>query len=151
MLLDKGYGFSIDWWAFGVLVYQMLLQQPPFRGRDEDEIYDAILADEPPYPIDMDKDSVSLMQGLFVRDPEKRLGSGPQDAQEVMQHAFFKGIDWDDLYYKRVPAPYIPTLHGETDTSNFDSEFTGMAPILTPVQSGKLLIIVRLLIERPQR
>ena len=44
---------AVDWWAFGVLIYQMLLQQSPFRGEDEDEIYDAILADEPLYPIHM--------------------------------------------------------------------------------------------------
>ncbi|KAH0002757.1 protein kinase C, partial [Aureobasidium melanogenum] len=50
ILLDKKYGRAVDWWAFGVLIYQMLLQQSPFRGEDEDEIYDAILADEPLYP-----------------------------------------------------------------------------------------------------
>ena len=62
ILLDKKYGRSVDWWAFGVLIYQMLLQQSPFRGEDEDEIYDAILADEPLYPIHMPRDSVSILQ-----------------------------------------------------------------------------------------
>ncbi|KAG9546486.1 protein kinase C, partial [Aureobasidium melanogenum] len=38
ILLDKKYGRAVDWWAFGVLIYQMLLQQSPFRGEDEDEI-----------------------------------------------------------------------------------------------------------------
>ena len=60
----------------------MLLQQSPFRGEDEDEIYDAILADEPLYPIHMPRDSVSILQKLLTREPEQRLGSGPTDAQE---------------------------------------------------------------------
>jgi len=60
--MDKRYGRAVDWWAFGVLIYQMLLQQSPFRGEDEDEIYDAILADEPLYPIHMPRDSVSILQ-----------------------------------------------------------------------------------------
>ena len=115
----------------------MLLQQSPFRGEDEDEIYDAILADEPLYPIHMPRDSVSILQKLLTREPELRLGSGPTDAQEIMSHAFFRNINWDDIYHKRVPPPFIPTISSPTDTSNFDQEFTSVTPVLTPVQSGK--------------
>ncbi|PYI11138.1 hypothetical protein BO78DRAFT_162857 [Aspergillus sclerotiicarbonarius CBS 121057] len=135
ILLDKRYGRAVDWWAFGVLIYQMLLQQSPFRGEDEDEIYDAILADEPLYPIHMPRDSVSILQKLLTREPELRLGSGPTDAQEVMSHAFFRNINWDDIYHKRVPPPFMPSISSPTDTSNFDQEFTSVTPVLTPVQS----------------
>ena len=138
ILLDKKYGRAVDWWAFGVLIYQMLLQQSPFRGEDEDEIYDAILADEPLYPIHMPRDSVSILQKLLTREPELRLGSGPGDAQEIMSHSFFKGVNWDDIYNKRTPTPFRPTVKDAKDTSNFDSEFTSVTPVLTPVQSGKL-------------
>lgn len=136
-MLDKKYGRSVDWWAFGVLIYQMLLQQSPFRGEDEDEIYDAILADEPLYPIHMPRDSVSILQKLLTREPELRLGSGPTDAQEIMSHAFFRNINWDDVYHKRITPPFLPTITNPTDTSNFDQEFTSVTPVLTPVQSGK--------------
>jgi serine/threonine protein kinase len=107
-----------------VLIYQMLLQQSPFRGEDEDEIYDAILADEPLYPIHMPRDSVSILQKLLTREPDMRLGSGPTDAQEIMSQPFFRNINWDDVYQKRLPAPYLPQITSATDTSNFDSEFT---------------------------
>ena len=118
------------------MLYQMLTQQSPFRGEDEDEIYDAILADEPVYPIQMPRDSVEIVQKLLTRDPDHRLGSGPTDAQEIKNHAFFKTINWDDLYHKRVPAPSIPTVSSKTDISNFDNEFTSMTPVLTPVDTG---------------
>lgn len=136
ILLDKKYGRAVDWWAFGVLIYQMLLQQSPFRGEDEDEIYDAILADEPLYPIHMPRDSVSILQKLLTREPADRLGSGPTDAQEVMSQPFFRNINWDDVYHKKVPPPFMPQIKSATDTSNFDSEFTSVTPVLTPVQSG---------------
>ena len=139
ILLDKKYGRAVDWWAFGVLIYQMLLQQSPFRGEDEDEIYDAILADEPLYPIHMPRDSVSILQKLLMREPELRLGSGPTDAQEIMSHAFFRNINWDDVRDKRVAPPFKPEIKSATDTSNFDSEFTSVTPVLTPVQSGMSL------------
>jgi serine/threonine protein kinase len=115
----------------------MLLQQSPFRGEDEDEIYDAILADEPLYPIHMPRDSVSILQKLLTRDPDQRLGSGPTDAQEVMNQPFFRNINWDDIYHKKIAPPFMPTIKNATDTSNFDSEFTSVTPVLTPVQSGK--------------
>lgn len=114
----------------------MLLQQSPFRGEDEDEIYDAILADEPLYPIHMPRDSVQILQQLLTREPEQRLGSGPTDAQEIMSQAFFKNVNWDDVYHKRLPSPFMPQITSATDTSNFDSEFTSVTPVLTPVQSG---------------
>jgi serine/threonine protein kinase len=129
----------VDWWAFGVLIYQMLLQQSPFRGEDEDEIYDAILADEPLYPIHMPRDSVAILQKLLTREPELRLGSGPTDAQEVMSQPFFRDVNWDDVYQKRIRPPFMPKITSATDTSNFDSEFTSVTPVLTPVQSGKFM------------
>lgn len=137
ILLDKRYGRAVDWWAFGVLIYQMLLQQSPFRGEDEDEIYDAILSDEPLYPIHMPRDSVSILQKLLTREPDQRLGTGPTDAQEIMSHAFFRNINWDDIYLKRISPPFQPSIKSATDTSNFDSEFTSVTPVLTPVQSCK--------------
>jgi serine/threonine protein kinase len=143
ILLDKKYGRAVDWWAFGVLIYQMLLQQSPFRGEDEDEIYDAILADEPLYPIHMPRDSVSILQKLLTREPDKRLGSGPTDAQEIMSQPFFRNINWDDVYHKRIQPPFQPKISNPTDTSNFDSEFTSVTPVLTPVQTGKYIFILR--------
>ena len=115
----------------------MLLQQSPFRGEDEDEIYEAVLADEPLYPIHMPRDSVSILQKLLTREPELRLGGGPTDAQEIMSHAFFKGVNWEDIYHKRVATPFKPTVKNDKDTSNFDQEFTSVTPVLTPVQSGE--------------
>lgn len=115
----------------------MLLQQSPFRGEDEDEIYDAILADEPLYPIHMPRDSVSILQKLLTREPDQRLGSGPTDAQEIMSQPFFRNINWDDAFHKRIQPPFQPAITSATDTSNFDSEFTSVTPVLTPVQSGK--------------
>lgn len=67
ILLEQKYGRAVDWWAFGVLVYEMLLGQSPFRGDDEDEIFDAILEDEPLYPITMPRDAVSVLQKVRPR------------------------------------------------------------------------------------
>ena len=54
-----------------------------------------------------------------------------------MSHAFFRNINWDDVRDKKVPPPFLPSIKSPTDTSNFDSEFTSVTPVLTPVQSGR--------------
>lgn len=110
ILLEQRYGRAVDWWAFGVLIYEMLLGQSPFKGDDEDEIFDAILEDEPLYPIHMPRDSVQILQRLLTREPHRRLGSGPTDADEIKAHPFFRDLSWSDVYYKRIPAPYFPTV-----------------------------------------
>ncbi|GLB38534.1 putative protein kinase c [Lyophyllum shimeji] len=133
ILLEQRYGRAVDWWAFGVLTYEMLLGQSPFRGDDEDEIFDAILEDEPLYPITMPRDAVSILQKLLTRDPARRLGSGKEDAEEIKRQPFFKDVNWDDVLNKRIPPPYFPTINGSADTSNFDEEFTREQPTLTPV------------------
>lgn len=64
ILKEQPYGRSVDWWAFGILLYEMLLGQSPFRGDDEDEIFDSILRDEILYPVSMTKESVLLLQSV---------------------------------------------------------------------------------------
>jgi serine/threonine protein kinase len=123
MLLGRPYDAAVDWWQLGIITYQMLTRQSPFQGEDEDEIYDTILADEPPFPTNMTSGSIDFIQNLLSKDPETRLGSGASGAEKVMAHAFFDEINWDDFFHKRVPAPFIPTVANRVDCSNFDSEF----------------------------
>lgn len=99
----------------------------------------------------------------MTKDPTRRLGASEADAAEIKSHLFFKDTNWDDVFHKRIPAPFYPNivrcvswgqtlLHGSftdncvsglsrclqtsaTDTSNFDAEFTSEQPTLTPVHS----------------
>ncbi|KAI9262006.1 kinase-like domain-containing protein [Sporodiniella umbellata] len=135
ILLENRYGRAVDWWAFGVLMYEMLLGQSPFKGEDEDEIFDAVLEDNILYPINLSKNSVAICEALLERNPHRRLGGGKGDAQDVKNHIFFEGVNWEDMLHKRVPPPFVPTVSGRADTSNFDEEFTREIPILTPVNA----------------
>ncbi|KAK5045864.1 hypothetical protein LTR84_008957 [Exophiala bonariae] len=120
VLLDEPYGRAVDWWGFGIMLYQMLCYSTPFPGDDEDEIYDAILDDQPTMTSNLSPEGKSILQNLLQKKPERRLGSGPMDAQEIMSHRFFKDIIWDDVYHKRVEVPFKPTIRHPQDTSNFD-------------------------------
>ncbi|KAJ1845595.1 Serine/threonine kinase [Coemansia sp. RSA 2703] len=135
IVLEQRYGRAVDWWAFGVLIYEMILGTSPFHGEDENEIFESILEDEILYPVRMSRDSVFICQALLEKEPSKRLGSGPNDAEDIMKHSFFAGVNWDDVLNKKVPPPYVPDIRGRFDVSNFDPEFTNEKPGLTPTNT----------------
>jgi classical protein kinase C len=64
----------------------------------------------------------------LIRDPKLRLGSGERDAVELKEHVFFRDIDWTRLSAGNVIPPWSPQVAGSLDTSQFDAEFTSMAP-----------------------
>ncbi|KAG9325403.1 hypothetical protein KVV02_002639 [Mortierella alpina] len=132
ILEEQPYDRAVDWWAFGVLMYEMLLGRAPFSGEEEDDIYDSILEDEPLYPHGFGRHEQALLQSLLVKVPSLRLGSGPSDADEIKAHAYFRNVNFDDVYHKRIRPPFLPKVSSATDVSNFDSEFTSEAPGETP-------------------
>uniref|UniRef100_A0A672S7F7 Serine/threonine-protein kinase N2-like n=1 Tax=Sinocyclocheilus grahami TaxID=75366 RepID=A0A672S7F7_SINGR len=78
---------------------------------------------------------------LLRRNPERRLGAGERDAEEVKRHPFFRSIDWAALLAKKIRPPFVPTIKGCEDVSNFDDEFTSEAPILTPPREPRVLTV----------
>uniref|UniRef100_A0A4X2LFJ4 Protein kinase C n=1 Tax=Vombatus ursinus TaxID=29139 RepID=A0A4X2LFJ4_VOMUR len=127
ILLGQKYNTSVDWWSFGVLLYEMLIGQSPFHGQDEEELFHSIRMDNPLYPNWLQKDAKDLLVKLFVREPERRLGI----KGDIRQHAFFKEINWEELERKEIEPPFKPKVKSPSDCSNFDKEFLNEKPRLS--------------------
>ncbi|RCN47266.1 kinase domain protein [Ancylostoma caninum] len=130
VLTESSYTRAIDWWGLGVLIFEMLVGEPPFSGDDEEEIFDSIVNDEVRYPRFLSIESISIMRRLMRKNPEKRLGAGEKDAEEVKMQRFFKHInwEWDRLLRKEIKPQFIPQIKNPEDVSNFDDEFTKEKP-----------------------
>lgn len=66
ILLGQKYSFSVDWWSFGVLLYEMLVGQSPFHGDDEDELFESIRMDTPHYPRWINKEAKDLLELVCI-------------------------------------------------------------------------------------
>ena len=74
VLLNKGHGKPVDWWALGVLMYEMMAGQPPFEADNEDDLFESILHDDVLYPVWLSKEAVSILKGFMQKNVGKRLG-----------------------------------------------------------------------------
>uniref|UniRef100_A0A673HKW0 Protein kinase C n=1 Tax=Sinocyclocheilus rhinocerous TaxID=307959 RepID=A0A673HKW0_9TELE len=137
------YGKAVDWWSYGVLLYEMLAGQPPFDGIDEEELFQSIMEQSVSYPKSLSREAVAICKGLLTKNPAKRLGGGEDAERELREHPFFRWIDWDRLERLETQPPFKPrsvSRKGE----NFDNFFTSAPSALTPSDPDVLAAIKNL-------
>jgi serine/threonine protein kinase len=130
--LKIGHDKAVDWWALGVLIYEMLTGDTPFQSSNRKRVLDNIVKKQIKLPVWFSPEVRALLKLLLHRAPDKRLGSGPRDGAEIREHPFFRGIDWRAVEAKRLKPPFVPSLENDTDVSRFDQKFTAEAPIDSP-------------------
>uniref|UniRef100_A0A8C5HA23 non-specific serine/threonine protein kinase n=1 Tax=Gouania willdenowi TaxID=441366 RepID=A0A8C5HA23_GOUWI len=138
VLEDNDYGRAVDWWGLGVVMYEMMCGRLPFYNQDHEKLFELILMEDIRFPRTLGLEGRSLLSGLLKKDPMQRLGGGPDDAKEIMQHKFFAGIEWQDVYEKKLVPPFKPQVTSETDTRYFDEEFTAQTITITPPGQGSI-------------
>jgi len=136
VLLNKGHGKPVDWWTLGILIYEMIVGQPPFCDEDPMGIYQKILAGKIYFPKYFDKNAKALVKKLLTADLSKRYGNLKDGSDDILKHKWFSSLDWQKLEKLEIPAPYKPTMKDDTDVSNFEDipDSTELPPAVTASQ-----------------
>uniref|UniRef100_A0AAZ3P9G9 protein kinase C n=1 Tax=Oncorhynchus tshawytscha TaxID=74940 RepID=A0AAZ3P9G9_ONCTS len=142
ILRGEDYGFSVDWWALGVLMFEMMAGRSPFDivgstdnpdQNTEDYLFQVILEKQIRIPRSLSVKAASVLKGFLNKEPKERLGCHPQTGfADIMGHPFFRNVDWDLMEQKQVAPPFKPNISGEFGLDSFDTQFTNEPIQLTP-------------------
>ncbi|EDW62550.1 putative protein kinase C delta type homolog isoform X3 [Drosophila virilis] len=133
IIKGEKYNQNVDWWSFGVLLYEMLIGQSPFSGCDEDELFWSICNEIPWFPVYISAEATGILKGLLEKDYTKRIGSQYSPAGDIADHLFFRPIDWNLLEKRQIEPPFKPQVKHPLDTQYFDRVFTRERVRLTPI------------------
>ena len=134
MIDSSGHNFGIDWWALGILIYEMIVGIPPFYHKNRDHMFHLIKEASIKYPdpkrhgISVSKTAQDLINKLLDKDLDKRLGN-EKDFEEVLAHPWFKNINREEVLNKEIEPSFKPDItEGKYDVSNFDTAVTSLEP-----------------------
>jgi len=120
IIKGEEYSKAVDWWSLGTLIFEMINGLPPFYVNDNPELmYEKILYAPLSIPDTFSAEARDLISRFLDRDPNTRL----QNPDEIKQHPFFRGLDWQMLADKQITPPFIPDVQSPEDVGNIDQEF----------------------------
>ena len=119
IVANKGHGLPVDWWALGILIFEMILGHTPFRPREPMDTFRQIIAGKYVFPKSTpSRKGKDFVAGLLTNDPALRFGACPSD---VLNSPFFGDLNWKKLEAGEVRAPHRPVIRDKFDASNFDT------------------------------
>ncbi|KAL5974604.1 hypothetical protein ACLOJK_031274 [Asimina triloba] len=111
IIKGEGHGSAVDWWTFGIFLYELLFGKTPFKGLGNEETLANVVSQELKFP---ENPAVSfpakdLIRALLMKEPANRLGSA-RGASEIKQHPFFDGLNF--ALIRCASPPQTPVIDG---------------------------------------
>lgn len=120
IIVNKGYAHAVDWWAIGVLVFEMRCGHSPFESKSQMDMFKKITRRDLAMPKEFEPELQSLIDGLLQVDLTRRLGNMFAGTDDIKSHPYFAGVDWEKYYAQNTISPYQPRVKGPGDASNFE-------------------------------
>ncbi|KAL0234643.1 hypothetical protein PCE1_001679 [Barthelona sp. PCE] len=117
----RGHNKAVDWWALGILIFEMLVGYPPFCDENPFLTSQKIMNGKIWWARHVSPTARDLIKRLLARDRTRRFGNLRGGAEDIKRHRFFRAIDWNALFHRRIPSPLVPPTAHEGDTSHFDN------------------------------
>lgn len=120
IILSKGYNKAVDWWALGVLIYEMAAGYPPFFADQPIQIYEKIVSGKVKFPSHFSNELKDLLKNLLQVDLTKRYGNLKNGVADIKNHKWFGSTDWVAIYQRKIEPPFAPSVKHPGDASHFD-------------------------------
>lgn len=120
IILNKGHDKAVDYWALGILIFELMTGTAPFYAQDPMQIYALIIQGNVKFPAYMGRACVDLVQKLLCQNPARRLGNMKHGIKDIINHRWFSSFQWESLRTKTMKPPIIPQVRDDFDTSNFE-------------------------------
>ena len=120
IILSKGYAHAVDWWALGILIFEMKAGHAPFYDGNQMEMYKKIVEGRILFPSHFKMDEREIITGFLQSDLTKRLGNMKNGVADIKNMKYFKNCMWEEMYKLQINSPYVPKVSGPGDDSNFD-------------------------------
>lgn len=121
IIQSEGHNIAVDWWALGILIYEMIAGFPPFYDENPIGIYKKILSGRIEFSRVFGRDVKDLIKKLLQANVSKRYGVGGKGVDKVKKHKWFRGVDWVMVLKKGIPPPWVPEVRSQDDTHFFDN------------------------------
>lgn len=120
IILSKGHNKAVDYWALGILIYEMCAGFVPYYSDDPMEVYQFILAGDLKFPSHFSRACMDLVTKLLTQNQAKRIGMMKNGIKDIFKHKWFSGWDWTSLLDNTMTPPIQPVVKNKEDISNFD-------------------------------
>lgn len=135
VILNEGHDWAVDYWALGVLIYELTSGYAPFFAEEPMGVYENIVFGRTLMPPSFSLSLQDLLRKLLRSDQSKRLGRTKGGAAAVMKHPWFFSFDWCALRERRHEVPLKPKVKNAEDTSNFDPCEDDTTVVVSPLMT----------------
>uniref|UniRef100_A0A7S2IYS4 Protein kinase domain-containing protein n=1 Tax=Haptolina brevifila TaxID=156173 RepID=A0A7S2IYS4_9EUKA len=142
VIASKGHSKEVDWWALGIVIFEMLAGYPPWYNIKSHAVYNDVIKEQPDTPQHFDPHVKELIKKLLIKERTKRIGSSKNGAEDIKKHKWYRGLNWAALYNKQMAPPLdgvndVPYITSTCDIKQFDPYPTSSE------ESGPLLEVSR--------
>lgn len=116
LLKNHAYGPAVDWWSFGILLYEMIEGATPFYDKNRKTMFYNIIAKKPHFSDRFSPEAKETITGLLTVDVGQRLGAKAAGVADIKASPFFADVDFSKVDGKEIPIPFLPDVSGELDT-----------------------------------
>lgn len=130
LITSQAYSQGVDWWTFGILLYELMSGHPPFEASAPMQIYAKVMqgVKSVVFPATFKGPLEDIVKRLLKKEPSERLPMKSGGSKNIKKHNWYASFDWASMEAMALPPPYVPEVKNATDMTNFSASKDDLPP-----------------------